>query len=123
MISRKSESTTSTNITVKQLPELLQGQTVWILDRKENGEVVDKHMTVRLYVVKTPATTVRRNRRHVISSSSPVKGNSVREDLTPQRPLTPKPVQSSDTPDEISKDSTNRTILVITLYKPNQVEL
>ena len=30
---------------VKQLPELSQGQTVWIPDRKENGEVVDKHMT------------------------------------------------------------------------------
>ena len=37
---------------VKQLPELSQGQTVWIPDRKENGEVVDKHMTQPSYVVK-----------------------------------------------------------------------
>ena len=50
---------------VKQLPELSQGQTVWIPDRKENGEVVDKHMTPRSYLVKTPTTTVRRNRRHL----------------------------------------------------------
>ena len=39
---------------VKQLPELSQGQAVWIPDRKENGEKVDKHMTPRSYVVKTP---------------------------------------------------------------------
>ena len=89
---------------VKQLPELSQGQAVWIPDRKDNGEVVDKHMTPRSYVVKTPTTTVRQNRRHLIPSSSPVKGNSVKEGLTPHPPLTSKPVQSSDTPDEISKD-------------------
>ena len=93
---------------VKQLPELSQDQTVWIPDRKENGEVVDKHITPRSYVVKTPTTTMRRNRRHLIPSSSPVKGNSVKEGLTPHPPLIPKPVQSSDTPDEISKDNTER---------------
>ena len=43
---------------VKQLPELSQGQTVWILDRKENGEVVDKQMTPQSYVIKTLTTTV-----------------------------------------------------------------
>ena len=43
---------------VKQLPELSQGQTVWIPDRKENGEVVDKHTTLRSYLVKTPTATV-----------------------------------------------------------------
>ena len=96
---------------VKQLPELSQGQTVWIPDCKENGEVVDKHMTPRSYIVKTPTTTVRQNRRHLIPSSSPVKGSSVKERLTPYPPLTPKPVQSSDTPDEISKDSTEQNNL------------
>ena len=96
---------------VKQLPELSQGQTVWIPDRKENGEIVDKHMTPRSYIVKTPTTTVHQNRRHLIQSSSPVKGSSVKEGLTPHPPLTPKPVQSSDTPDEISKDSTEQNNL------------
>ena len=96
---------------VKQLPELSQGQTVWIPDRKENDEVVNKHMTPRLYVVKTPTTTVRRNRGHLIPSTSPIKGNSVKEGLTPHPPLTPKPVQSSDTPDDISKDSTEQNNL------------
>ena len=96
---------------VKQLPELSQGQTVWIPDRKENGEVVDKHMTLRSYIVKTPTTTVHRNRRHLIPSSSPVKGSSVKEGLTPHPPLTPKPVQSSYTPNEISKDSTEQNNL------------
>ena len=96
---------------VKQLPELSQGQTLWIPDRKENGEVVDKHITPRSYVVKTPTTTVHRNRRHLIPSSSQVKGKSVKEGLTPHPLLTPKPVQSSDTPDEISKDSTEQNNL------------
>ena len=91
---------------VKQPPELSQDQTVWIPDRKENGEVVDKHMTPQSYVIKTPTTTVCQNRRHLISSSSPVKRNSVKEGLTPHPLLTPKPVQSSDTSEEISKDST-----------------
>ena len=95
----------------QQLPEVSQGQTVWTPDRKENGEVVDKRMTPRSYVVKTPTTAVHRNRRHLILSSSPVKGNSVKEGLTPHPPLTPKPVQSSDTPDEISKDSTEQNNL------------
>ena len=96
---------------VKQLPELSQGQTVWIPDRKENGEVVDKHMTPRSYIIKTPTTTVRRNRRHLILSSSPVKRSSVKEGLTPHPPLTPKPVQSSDPPDKISEDSTEQNSL------------
>ena len=84
---------------------------MWIPDRKENGEVVDKHMTLRSYIVKTPTSTVRRNHRHLIPSSSPVKGSSVKEGLTPHPPLTPKQVQSSDTPDEISKDSTEQNSL------------
>ena len=37
----------------------------------------------------------------------PVKGNSVNERLTPHPPQTPKPVQPSDTLDEISKDQSN----------------
>ena len=77
---------------VKQLPGLSQGQTVWIPDPKENGGVVDKHMTPLSYVVKTPTTTVHQNRRHLIPSLSPVKGNSVKEGLTPHPPLIPKPV-------------------------------
>ena len=95
----------------KQLPELSQGQTVWIPDHKGNGEVVDKHMTSWSYVVKTPTPTVRRNSRHLIPSSTPVKGNSVKEGLIPHPPLIPKPVQSSDTPDEISKYSTKQNNL------------
>ena len=58
-----------------RVPELSQGQTVWIPDHKENVEVVDKHMTPRSYIVKTPPNTVHRNCRHLIPSSSPVKGS------------------------------------------------
>ena len=96
---------------VKQPPELSQGQTVWISNRKKIGEVVDKHMTPRSYVVKTPTTIVLRNRRHLIPLSSPVQRNSVKEGLTPHPPLTPKPVQSSDTLDEISKESAEKNNL------------
>ena len=99
------------NHRVKQLPELSQGQTVWIPDHKENGKVVDKHMTPQSHIIKNTTTTVRRNHRHLIPSSSPVKGNSVKDGLTPHPPLTPKPVLSSDTPDEISKDSTEQNNL------------
>ena len=93
---------------VKQLPELSQGQTVWIPDRKENGEVVDNHSMI--LHCQNSKKKKRRNRRHLIPSS-PVKGTSIKEGLTPHPPLTPKPVQSSDTPDEISKDSTEQNNL------------
>ena len=56
------------------LPELKTGNTVWITDRKEQGTIVEKAATPRSYLVQTPTSTIRRNRRHLIQtpSSSPI---------------------------------------------------
>ena len=69
---------------------------------------------------KPQQLTVRRTRRHVNPSSLPVKGNSENERLTPYPPPTPKPVQSSETPDEISNDSTKQSNLS---YNTSQTKL
>ena len=57
--SRKSKSTTSTNITESSsYLTYNKVKPVWIPDCEENGEIVDKHMTPWSYVMKTPTTTV-----------------------------------------------------------------
>ena len=55
---------------MKTLQQLEPDYPVWIPDRKESGIIIKKFETPRLYVVKTPTTTVRRNRRHLIEDPS-----------------------------------------------------
>jgi hypothetical protein len=55
---------------VKTLQQLEPDCPVWIRDRKESGTIIKKFETPRSYVVKTPTTTVRQNRRHLIEDPS-----------------------------------------------------
>jgi hypothetical protein len=55
---------------VKTLQQLEPDCPVWIPDRKESGTIIKKFETPRSYVVKTPTTTVGRNRRHLIEDPS-----------------------------------------------------
>jgi transposase InsO family protein len=54
----------------KTLKQLEPDCPVWIRDRKESGTIIKKFETPRSYVVKTPTTTVRQNRRHLIEDPS-----------------------------------------------------
>ena len=57
----------------RDLPPLSEHESVWIKDRKEYGEIIKTAETPRSYMVKTPSNkSVRRNRRHLVSTS-PVK--------------------------------------------------
>ncbi|CAB4037730.1 Hypothetical predicted protein, partial [Paramuricea clavata] len=55
---------------VKTLQQIEPDCPVWIPDRKESGTIINKFETPRSYVVKTPTTTVQRNRRHLIEDPS-----------------------------------------------------
>ena len=78
----------------KQLPELSQGQTMWIPDRKENGEVVDKHMTPRFYVVKNLTTTVSKSQtsysKAIASQGKQCKGGTNTTSSTNLKAITVK---------------------------------
>lgn len=54
---------------VRDLPELLPGDRVWVTDRQDPGKVVAEH-SPRSYVVETGDGTYRRNRRHLIAAPS-----------------------------------------------------
>ena len=49
----------------KSLPDLLQGDTVWVPSKKVEGKVTDKAGTPQSYKVATPSGQLRRNRRHL----------------------------------------------------------
>lgn len=74
---------------VKPLQQLEPDCPVWIPDRKESGTIVKKFETPRSYVVKTPTTMVRRNRRHLIEDPS---RNSCQE---PQETMSPTSVTAA----------------------------
>ena len=58
----------------RPLPELKQGEEVWISNRQETG-IVENQVNPRSYVIATPSGTVRRNRVHLnkLPSSPEVK--------------------------------------------------
>ena len=53
------------------LPELKVGESAWVVDQKTPARVTKKDTTPRSYTVNTEAgTTIRRNRRHLVSMPS-----------------------------------------------------
>jgi transposase InsO family protein len=61
---RKVHSMLHFNAKATPLPVLPAGQEVWLKDRSQEG-VIEKQLTPRSYVVKTPTGTYRRNRRMI----------------------------------------------------------
>ena len=59
----------------KSLDQLDIGDTIWISDRKECGTIFGEAETPRSYIVKTPFTTIRRNRRHLLKIPEPGPSN------------------------------------------------
>ena len=53
---------------------------VWIPDRKKTGTIIEKAETPPSYVVETPSTIIRRNRRHLIRV--PPKNTSIKQQET-----------------------------------------
>ena len=54
---------------VRELPVLTPGESVWVTDQEELGEVIEETAT-RSYTVETPGGQFRRNRRYLDSSPS-----------------------------------------------------
>ena len=66
LIKKRQKSNHDSHHGAKMLQQLEPDGKVWITDRKEPGRIIQKAQTPRSYIVETPSTTVRRNRRHLI---------------------------------------------------------
>ena len=65
---------------VRELPALTPGESVWVTDREESGEVIEETAT-RSYTVETPGGQFRRNRRY-LNRSSPSSETNTEPDNT-----------------------------------------
>lgn len=58
----------------RDLPELREGDRVWIIDLRRYGRVKEKHSSPRSYIIERARRTIQRNRFHL------VKTNQVEDD-------------------------------------------
>ena len=70
----------------KELPQLHQGENVWVTDLKTDATVTRKAEEPRSYIIKTEKSLLRRNRRQLVASPNEETAEQ------PQQPTTPTPV-------------------------------
>ena len=61
---------------VRELPVLTPGESVWLTDRDESGEVIEEIATWS-YTVETPGGQFRRNRQYLNRSSPSSETNTI----------------------------------------------
>lgn len=84
---------------VHTLPPLQCGDKVWIPDRKEEGTVVDETGQPRSYMLSTPTSAIRRNRRHVNQLPQPSSDPETPAEPPPEKSPVTKTAPVTETPE------------------------